>query len=95
MILKSYLIVLGVMSLVSFACFGIDKLRSKKEGKGRIPEIFLLSLSGFGGGLGALAAMYLFRHKTIFKTKYHFILSVWLGAIMQVALAGYIALKVL
>ena len=52
-------------------------------------EAVLLSLADFGGGPGALAAMYLFRHKTIFKTKYHFIISVWLAAGIQTALAMY------
>ncbi|MBQ8475147.1 MAG: DUF1294 domain-containing protein [Clostridia bacterium] len=80
------------MSLLAFLSFAIDKRLSKKEGRARIPEIVLLSMADFGGGLGALGGMYLFRHKTIFKTKYHFILSVWLAAVIQIALAMYMCI---
>ncbi len=87
--LKSYLLVIGVMSLVTFIMFVIDKSRSKKENKSRIPESVLLSMIGFGGAAGGLLGMYSLRHKTIFKTKFHFIISVWAATFVQSAIAIY------
>ena len=45
---------------------GTDKLLAKQH-KRRIPEKRLLLLAGIGGSVGALAGMYLFRHKTLHK----------------------------
>lgn len=41
----------------------IDK-RKAKYGKWRIPEQTLLILAIIGGSIGAIAGMYIFRHKT-------------------------------
>ena len=57
------LIYLEIVNLVAFALFGIDKRRAKK-GLWRIPEATLILSAVVGGGIGALAGMYLFRHKT-------------------------------
>jgi uncharacterized membrane protein YsdA (DUF1294 family) len=65
-------------------------VRSKKETNSRVPEIVLLSMIGFGGAFGGLLGMYALRHKTIFKTKFHFIISVWAATLVQAAIAIYI-----
>ena len=52
-----------VINLVTFAAYGIDKLRAKRGGR-RIPERALLILSVIGGSMGAIVAMQLLRHKT-------------------------------
>lgn len=52
-----------IMSLIAYICYGRDK-RLAKAHKWRIPEKVLLALSFFGGAVGALAAMQVFRHKT-------------------------------
>lgn len=57
------LIYLEIINLVSFALFGIDKRRAKR-GRWRISETALILSAVLGGGIGALAGMYLFRHKT-------------------------------
>ena len=57
------LIVIGVMSFITFIAYGADKLKAKRR-SWRISEKVLLSLSFFGGALGGLFAMTLFRHKT-------------------------------
>lgn len=57
------LLYLELINLTAFALFGIDKRRAKK-GKWRIPEATLLLSAVLGGGVGALAGMLLFRHKT-------------------------------
>ena len=62
-LLKVCLILIGVMSLITFITYGADKLKAKRR-SWRIPEKVLLSLSFFGGALGGLFAMTFFRHKT-------------------------------
>jgi len=53
----------GVMSLLAFFAYGIDKRKAKKR-SWRTPEAVLLGLGFFGGAVGALLGMNLFRHKT-------------------------------
>lgn len=53
----------ALASVVAFLVFGIDKRRSKFEGR-RVAESTLLGLAFLGGAPGAMAAMSLFRHKT-------------------------------
>ena len=52
-----------LINLIAFALFGIDKRRAK-IGAYRISERTLFLSAILGGSMGALAAMYLFRHKT-------------------------------
>lgn len=59
-ILMIYLI---AVNLTAFIVYGIDKLKAVK-GKWRISERTLLLFAVFGGSAGALAGMFLFRHKT-------------------------------
>ncbi len=54
---------IGLSNLAAFLAYGIDKKRAR-EHKWRIPERRLLMLAALGGSAGALAGMYLFRHKT-------------------------------
>lgn len=53
----------AAISLITFAVYGADKRRAA-DGRWRIPERVLLSLSFFGGALGGACGMILFRHKT-------------------------------
>ena len=53
----------GAISVIAFALYFIDKALAK-VGAWRIPEKVLLLLSVLFGGVGGLAAMLLFRHKT-------------------------------
>ena len=57
------LIFMAGMSFVLFAMMGIDKALAKR-GAWRVPERTLFALALFGGALGGLIGMYLFRHKT-------------------------------
>lgn len=61
--LKILLIYLLIINVLSFICFGIDKSRARRS-RWRISEGSLFSLAIFGGSLGALLGMYVFRHKT-------------------------------
>lgn len=57
------LVYVAVMNLMSFITFGVDKRKARKK-KWRISERTLMLLAAAGGSLGALAGMYVFRHKT-------------------------------
>ena len=53
----------AVMSAIAFVAYAADKRKAKKKAW-RTPESVLLGLGFFGGAVGALLGMYLFRHKT-------------------------------
>ena len=52
-----------VVNLIVFILYGVDKHRAK-HGAWRIPERTLLAGTWLLGGVGAFAAMRVFRHKT-------------------------------
>ncbi len=51
------------VNFLSFLLYGIDKIKAIKN-KYRISEKSLLIMSFFGGGIGSLLGMKVFRHKT-------------------------------
>ena len=51
------------INLLGFFVMGIDKQRARRHAW-RIPEATLFSIALFGGSIGSLFGMYLFRHKT-------------------------------
>ncbi|MDR3168987.1 MAG: DUF1294 domain-containing protein [Candidatus Peribacteria bacterium] len=53
-----------LINLATFTLWGIDKRKAVLQ-KWRISEKMLLSFCAFGGRVGALLAMGVFRHKTI------------------------------
>lgn len=61
--LSKIIIYLLVINIIAFIAMGIDKWKAKK-GAWRIPEQTLISLVMLGGGIGGIAGMYVFRHKT-------------------------------
>ena len=52
-----------IVNIVAFFLMGIDKKKAQ-TGAWRIPEKALFLSAILGGGLGAIAGMQLFRHKT-------------------------------
>lgn len=50
-------------NVAAFALFGVDKRRARRS-QWRIRETVLFGAAACFGAAGALAAMYLFRHKT-------------------------------
>ena len=71
---------LGLMSLAAFLLFGYDKWQAGRGG-GRVTESTLWMVSAFGGWLGGLAAMVIFRHKvakTMFVLEFVAALFVWI-----------------
>lgn len=61
--IKNVIIYLVAINLLGFFAMGIDKWKAKR-GSWRIPENTLLMFTILGGGIGTIAGMYLFRHKT-------------------------------
>lgn len=61
--MKLLLIYLFLINAVSFLLMLIDKWKARKN-RWRIPEATLMGAALLGGSVGALAGMYLVRHKT-------------------------------
>ena len=61
--IKYILLYFLIINVVGFLAMGIDKFKAKKD-LWRIPEGTLMSLCLLGGGIGTIAGMYVFRHKT-------------------------------
>lgn len=55
--------VYGVMSVILFVVMGRDKALAKTHRR-RVPEATLFLLALFGGALGGVLGMQIFRHKT-------------------------------
>ena len=60
---KNIGIYLVTINLIAFLAMYIDKKKAK-WGKWRIKESTLFTLVLLGGGIGGIAGMYTFRHKT-------------------------------
>lgn len=78
--IENIVIYLLIMNLFTFLIMGIDKKKAKK-GRWRVPEKTLFILVALGGGIGGIAGMYVFRHKT---KKMKFIIGFPLIIIMQI-----------
>ena len=60
---QNILIYLVIINLLAFFAMWWDKRRAQK-GEWRISEAGLFTLVILGGGIGGIAGMYIFRHKT-------------------------------
>ena len=95
MIQEIFLYYLLAINLLTFITYGHDKWKSqhphprgnKRHTRRRTPEATLLLLAALGGSIGALAAMYLFRHKTLHRK---FTIGVPMILAVQVALAVFV-----
>ena len=54
---------LVIINIIGFFIMGLDKFKAKKR-MWRIPENTLFLFAFLGGGIGTIAGMYTFRHKT-------------------------------
>ena len=86
---KIYLIALLVVSFITMILYASDKSRAKRN-KWRIKESVLLSFSFFGGAIGGMIGLYVFRHKT---KHWYFVVVNWLGLIIQCAIGVYLLIK--
>ena len=80
-----FLIYLGLINLITFIIYGLDKRKAKKR-KLRYSESFLIGLAVLGGSVGAIIAVYFFRHKTKHKK---FTIGLTLILIIETALLTF------
>ena len=79
-----YLATITLVSLATFATYGVDKRRARIAGR-RVPERTLHLMSVLGGWPGAWVAQRVFRHKT---RKLSFQLIFWGCLLLHVLLVG-------
>lgn len=76
---------LGIINVIVFIVYGIDKLKAKR-GKWRIPEATLLLLAVVGGSIGAWCGIKAWHHKTMHKK---FKYGIPLIIVLQIVLIVY------
>ena len=81
----------AIMSLIALFMYMADKSKAKKK-EWRTKESALLGIGFFGGAVGALAGMKLFRHKT--KHWYFWVVNI-AGLIWQLALIGWLTVRLI
>jgi len=84
--LKNILLYLVIINLIGFLMMWSDKRKAKK-GKWRIPEQTLFIVTALGGGIGTIAGMYTFRHKT---QKLKFTMGLPILVILEIILIIYL-----
>lgn len=81
------IVYLGVINILCFIVYGLDKLKAKYH-KWRISEKTLLLLAIVGGAYGSYLAMILFHHKT---RKFIFKFGIPLILILETCILGYLS----
>lgn len=77
---KNIVIYFITINLIGFFIMWLDKRKAKK-GAWRIPEKILFIITALGGGIGTIAGMYTFHHKT---QKIQFVIGFPLITILEV-----------
>ena len=80
--LMALLLYLAAVNLVTFAVYGADKRRARKD-KRRVSEKTLFLLAIIGGSVGALLGMKVFHHKT---RHWYFVWGIPAILLVQIAL---------
>ena len=78
--IKNIVIYFIIINLIGFFTMWLDKRKAKK-GVWRIPEKTLFIITALGGGIGTIAGMYTFHHKT---QKIQFVIGFPLITILEV-----------
>ena len=86
---KNVIIYLLAINVIAFLTMGLDKWKAKRNAW-RIPEQTLMSLVFLGGGIGGIAGMYTFRHKT---NKSRFYIGFPVVLCFEIAVFLYILIK--
>jgi uncharacterized membrane protein YsdA (DUF1294 family) len=86
---KNIIIYLLIINIFGFFIMWLDKQKAKKS-KWRIKENTLFLVAGLGGGIGTIAGMYTFRHKT---QKLKFVIGFPAIIIIQILIAIVIIFK--
>ena len=82
---RNIIIYFVVINIIGFFIMFIDKQKAKK-GAWRIPEKTIFIITALGGGIGTIAVMYTFRHKT---QKLQFVVGLPFITILEIILAIY------
>lgn len=82
---QNILIYILIINVITFFIMWFDK-HEAKIGDWRVPERTLFMLVLLGGGIGGIAGMYVFRHKT---RKWYFKIGFPAILIMQIVLVIY------
>lgn len=82
---KNIIIYLISINIIGFFIMWLDKRKAIK-GSWRIPEKTLFIITAIGGGIGTIAGMYTFRHKT---KKLNFVIGLPLITILEIILGIY------
>lgn len=82
---QNILIYILIINVITFFMMWFDK-HEAKIGDWRVPERTLFLLVLLGGGIGGIAGMYVFRHKT---RKWYFKIGFPAILIMQIVLVIY------
>lgn len=86
---QSAIIYVIVINIIGFLAMWIDKVKAKR-GSWRIPEKTLFTITLLGGGIGTIAGMYKFRHKT---KKLYFTIGFPVILFSEIFIIIYILLK--
>lgn len=86
---QTIIIYIIVINVIGFLAMGIDKWKAQR-GSWRIPEKTLFTITLIGGGIGTIAGMYTFRHKT---KKLSFTIGFPVILITEIFLVIYIWIK--
>lgn len=87
--IKNIIIYFLLINIVGFFIMWLDKRKAKK-GAWRIPEKTLFIITALGGGIGTIAGMYTFRHKT---QKIQFVIGFPFITILEIITIIYFILK--
>ena len=86
----SFIFYLTLINIITFITYGVDKSKAKRK-QWRIPEFTLILLSLIGGGIGALIAMVVYKHKLSKKSFYLGIpFIIIFNRILELAILNYI-----
>lgn len=88
---RNIIIYFLIINIIAFFAMWIDKSKARK-GAWRIKESTLFTLVLLGGGIGGIAGMYLFRHKT---KKLYFTIGFPVILICEIVLIVYAVIKCL
>jgi len=89
--IRNIIIYFILINIIAFLAMWIDKSKAKK-GEWRIKESTLFTLVLLGGGIGGIAGMYCFRHKT---KKLYFTIGFPVILISEIVLTIYAIIKFL
>ena len=81
-----YLILVGIMSLITFILYAVDKKRAIKK-QWRIKEVVLLGFTFCLGSIGGMCGLYILRHK---NKHWYFVVVNFISLIIHIAIAIYL-----